>query len=61
MSSGEDWPGEVVRISYHETESGLRLGDNQESQATGPLLISSRGLNSDTSWRDLNEKVASCK
>ena len=62
MSSSEDkWPGEVVRISYQETESGLRLGETQENLATGPLLISSRGLNSDTSWRDLNEKVASCK
>ena len=60
MSSSEDkWPGEVVRISYQETESGLRLGETQESLATGPLLISSRGLNSDTSWEDLKEKVAS--
>ena len=54
MSSSEDkWPGEVVRISYQETESGLRLGETQESLATGPLLISSQG--------DLKEKVDSCK
>ena len=57
MSSSEDkWPGEVVRISYQETEAGLRLGDT-----TGPLLITSRGLNTDTSRRDLKEKVDSCK
>ena len=44
MSSSEDkWPGEVVRISYQETEAGLRLEETQESLATGPLLISSRG------------------
>lgn len=54
MSSSEDkWPGEVVRISYQETEAGLRLGDTQESLTTGPLLIFSRG--------DLKEKVDSCK
>ena len=57
MSSSEDkWPGEVVRISYQETEAGLRLGET-----TGPLLITSRGLNTDTSRRDLKEKVESCK
>ena len=57
MTSSEDkWPGEVVRISYQETEVGLRLGDT-----TGPLLITSRGLNTDTSRRDLKEKVESCK
>ena len=54
MSSSEDkWPGEVVRISIQETESGLRLGETQESLATGPILISSQG--------DLEEKVDSCK
>ena len=48
-------------ISIQETESGLRLGDTQESLATGPLLISSRGLNTDTSRRDLKERVESCE
>ena len=48
-------------ISIQETESGLRLGDTQESLATGPLLISSRGLNCDTSRRDLKERVESCE
>ena len=54
MSSSEDkWPGEVVRISYQETEAGLRLSDTQESLTVGPLLIISRG--------DLKEKVDSCE
>ena len=54
MSSSEDkWPGEVVRISYQETEAGLRLEETQESLATGPLLITSRG--------NLLETVDNCK
>ena len=56
MSSSEDkWLGEVMRISYQETESGLRLGETQGRLATGPLLISSR------SQADLKEKVDSFK
>ena len=43
FSSEDKCPGEVVRISYQETEAGLRLGDTQESLNTGPLLIISRG------------------
>ena len=48
-SKKERWPGDVVRISYQETEVGLRLGETQDSLNTGPLLISSRG--------DLKQKV----
>ena len=53
MATVDKWPGEVMRISYQETEAGLRLADTEESAANGPLLIGSKG--------DLKEKVDSCK
>jgi len=49
MTSSDKWPGEVVRISYQETEEGLRLSDDD----SGPILVGSSG--------NLDETISSYK